>query len=1199
MSTAKKFFMLVIVLVISWSFLHIEPKHLIFSKQIENSVLKLKVLDGQLNQDFLKSQLHLSEVNYDLMNYHLHDVRVQQTLLSKAIRELNANNQFLSFESALKQYLDLAQRKEELLENLKSETAVLSNSIRYLRADYTNLQTMLFDKHEYLYDFELLQNNLVLFNLDSENEKLKTEILLRIDHLVLEKENQTKQSQIDSIERFLRHARIVLKNTSYLHHVITELNEIKTEIALTKIEQTNNALAQHEMRVAQGYRFVLSLIVFLMLVGIVAIVRRHDKDALLLKKSIHKLKQQQYALNEHAIVSVANRAGSIVYANEKFVQISGYSQEELLGQDHRLLNSGTHSRDFFVEMWKTICSGKVWHSDICNRSKDGNFYWVQSTIVPFFDADGQVESFISMRTDITAQKMMEFAAIKSEEWQRTVLNNLGDGVYLLDLEGRLTYLNATGERLFGYKFAELKDQHVHDLLHHHRSDGTRVLPQECPILINMQRQHVYQSDDELFFRKNGKSFPASVSSTPLFESGKLVGVVVCFRDITEQCVIQKQLIQAKEAAEKATRVKSDFLSTMSHEIRTPMNGIIGMTDLLLDTPLDAEQMEFATIIKSSSNALLSIINDVLDFSKIEAGQFEIENIDFSFIEVIDGSTDVIAPRAHEKSLSLISYVDPKIPEHLLGDPMRLRQIVLNFLSNAVKFTSEGTVFARAILQKQTQSQVWVRVEVTDSGIGISEESQKRLFQPFSQADSSTTRKYGGTGLGLSICKRLVELMQGRIGVKSVEGQGATFWIELPFSLADNADDHLIDATRIKQKLMLVLGYQEGHHEVYISYLNSWGVEVHSCQNVSDTQMLLEQVKDNTKPYDAMLLAGLAVDELLKKLHLIRADKHFSQIPIIVCQASRETSVRHELLESGATQVLTTPVKQSTLFESLLEIFYHEIHSHSLTAQPIVIDQIVPQVGQKYQLLLVEDNAVNQKIALRLLSKMGFEVDVADNGQEAFDMITARFDYDLLLMDCQMPIMDGFTATRVIRHYELEHKRRRIPIIAMTANAMQGDRERCLEVGMDDYVSKPIDAHKLQLVLQTWLPDSTRQNDDEKVHAVETKPREKKTPVELARMLDLFDGDEEIVGELLDVFYGTIETLKEKLQLAFETQSPDLKLVSHEIKGSSSNIGAEILGHLAQELEHAVPTQDWKKMAQLRDAILNELDRVKQFIESRK
>jgi PAS domain S-box-containing protein len=469
-----------------------------------------------------------------------------------------------------------------------------------------------------------------------------------------------------------------------------------------------------------------------------------------LEQANNELEQKQYALDQHAIVSIADKSGRIVYANDKFIDIGGHSIEELLGQNHRLLNSDFHSHDFFTEMWTEISRGNVWHGNICNRNKQGNLYWVQSTIVPFLDIHGQIERYISIRTDITAQKEMEQTAIKSEEWQRTILNNLGDGVYLLDLKGRLTYLNSTGEQLFGYKFAELEHKFLHDIIHHHRADGSFLPYQKCPIAKNMKKRIAYQSDDELFFRKNGESFPTSVSSAPLYENDKLVGVVVCFRDISEQRAIQQQLIEAKETAEQATKIKSEFLSTMSHEIRTPMNGVIGMTNLLLDTPLDAEQFEFTGIIQNSANALLGIINDILDFSKIEAGQFEIENLNFSFTEVIDGSTDVILPRAHEKSLSLISYVDPKIPEHLLGDPMRLRQIVLNFLSNAVKFTNEGTVLVKAILLKQSNGVAWVRLEITDNGIGISVEAQARLFQPFSQADSSTTREYGGTGLGFRV-----------------------------------------------------------------------------------------------------------------------------------------------------------------------------------------------------------------------------------------------------------------------------------------------------------------------------------------------------------------------------------------------------------------------------------------------------------------
>ncbi|MDD5215558.1 MAG: ATP-binding protein [Methylococcales bacterium] len=911
-----------------------------------------------------------------------------------------------------------------------------------------------------------------------------------------------------------------------------------------------------------------------------------------------ELKRQQYALNQHAIVSIADKTGRIVYINDKFAQISGYLAHELIGQDHRLLNSGVHPKEFFMTMWETIRNGKVWHSDICNRAKDGHLYWVQSTIVPFLDANGKIESYISMRTDISAQKEMEQAAVKSEEWQRTVLNNLGDGVYLLNLNGQLTYLNETGERLFGYKFAELKDKKVHDILHHHRPDGSFLSSQACPILLNMHKQIEYKSDDELFFRKDGTCFSASVSSTPLFESSKLVGVVVCFRDISEQRIIQLQLIEAKNAAEQATKVKSEFLSTMSHEIRTPMNGIIGMTDLLLDTPLDAEQLEFTTIIKNSSNALLGIINDILDFSKIEAGQFELENIGFSFNDVIDGSNDVIAPRAHEKSLSLISYVDPKIPEHLLGDPMRLRQIVLNFLSNAIKFTDEGTVLIRAILKQRVGKKCWVRIEITDNGIGISEEAQQRLFQPFSQADSSTTRKYGGTGLGLSICKRLIELMHGRIGVESELGHGSTFWMEVPFKLANNVDEQAITRNKLKNKLVLVLGYNEGHHEIYVSYLNEWGVDIHSCDNILETHALLEQVKDNEKSYDAILLAGLVFDELLNVVQLLRAEKAFAQVPIIVCQPSRESEVRHKLLNAGATQILITPVKQSTLFDSLIETFYHETHTH--VATKTILTHFAANAGEKHRVLLVEDNAVNQRIAVRLLEKMGLDVDIANNGQEAFDVLTTNHDYALVLMDCQMPIMDGFVATRLIRHHELNHNFIPVPIVAMTANAMQGDRERCLDAGMDDYISKPIEIGKLQQTLKKWLLDTYDSVDEVQTNDTEIAAIQNTSPaIDINRMLNLFDGDKEIIDELFDVFYESIDPLKEKLTNAVKTKSETITEIIHNIKGSSANIGAEVLRELCEKAERVVATKNWTEIEEFAIQIEQELNRVKVFIENNK
>jgi PAS domain S-box-containing protein len=982
--------------------------------------------------------------------------------------------------------------------------------------------------------------------------------------------------------------------------IIFQIRSPQANYLLAFIPELNaQALENGDIHVAKAYRILLVSMICLFIACVSFMARRVTK----LKKNLLDLQHEQCALNLHAIVSTTDKSGVILYANKKFTDVSGYSVGALVGQNHSLLNSDFHQKEFFVDMWQTISSGNVWHGDICNRAKDGHLYWVQSTIAPFLNKNNEVESYVSICTEITAQKEMEQAAIKSEEWQRTILNNLGDGVYLLDLDGRLTYLNAAGERLFCYDFEEIKHKFEHEILHYHFADNIPMPYQDGQITINMRAEAIYQSDDEVFFRKNGEKFPASVCSVPLYENNQLVGTVVCFRDISEQHAVKQQLIEAKDAAEKATRIKSEFLSTMSHEIRTPMSGIIGMTDLLLDTKLDSEQLEFTSIIKSSSNALLGIINDILDFSKIEAGQFELENLNFSFSKVINDSTDVMSARAYEKSLSLMSFIDPKIPENLLGDPMRLRQIVLNFLSNAVKFTSEGTVFVRATLLQKNTTTALVRLEITDSGIGVSQETQTRLFQPFSQADSSTTREYGGTGLGLSICKKLVELMDGRVGVESELGHGSTFWLELPFNLPSNADEHEIDSTKLKNKLILVLGYSEGYHEIYISYLQSWGISVHSCQNVADMQALLEQVEDSAQSYDAVLLgAGLEITELLQTIRLVRTQTALQNVPIVVCQSSRESSVRHDLLNCGATQVLTNPVKQSILFNSLLEIFYQKINAKQPKKQPSMLsNQILSASGQSYRLLLVEDNVVNQQIAIRLLKKMGFNVDVANNGQEAVEFLVQKSDYDLVLMDCQMPIMDGFVATSLIRNNEENQNIARIPIVAMTANAMQGDKERCINSGMDDYVSKPIEIEKLQQALKKWLPDvaATEVEKIKNEPSIFAPPLNDEPAIDMRRMFDLFDGDEEIIDELFGIFYDSIESLQIKLVDVVNAKSEAIADTVHNIKGSGANIGAEILRDLCKQLEAVVLTEDWSEVEYLTAQIGNELNRVKIFIETRR
>ncbi|MDP3331113.1 MAG: ATP-binding protein, partial [Methylococcaceae bacterium] len=512
----------------------------------------------------------------------------------------------------------------------------------------------------------------------------------------------------------------------------------------------------------------------------------------------------------------------------------------------------------------------------------------------------------------------------------------------------------------------------------------------------MKNKQIYRSENEVFFNKNGLALPVSVTGAPLLDEDQVIGSVVTFRDAGVQQQIQTKLIEAKEAAEETARIKADFLSTMSHEIRTPLNGVIGMTDLLLDTAMNEEQLEFANTIKISANALLGIINDILDFSKIEAGRLEIEQIEFSLQHVLEGSVDLVASKAYEKGLSLMSFVDPAIPNRLTGDPARLRQILLNFLSNAIKFTTNGDIVARAKLETHNSQQVRVRLEVSDNGIGITRETQRRLFQPFAQADSSTTRKYGGTGLGLSICKHLAELMDGEIGMESHEGQGSVFWISIPFTvnatknLAQTPTAPTTDNTpSLRGKRLLLAGDKAGNRALYLMYLYAWGLRVDVAESLLEICQLINDAKIAGDEYLALLLTQpLPGSDLLHTISTVHKEPGLQSFPILVCQALVDLSLKNTLIDVGATAVLVKPVKQSALFDAIVSLLNLdglakvEPELIAPTERAAIPPPINHAQAQQRLILLAEDNLVNQQVALRVLNKMGYIVHIANNGQEA-------------------------------------------------------------------------------------------------------------------------------------------------------------------------------------------------------------------------
>jgi PAS domain S-box-containing protein len=763
-------------------------------------------------------------------------------------------------------------------------------------------------------------------------------------------------------------------------------------------------------------------------------------------------------------------AGQYLNVNPALATMYGYdSVQDLIAGLTRIENQlyvNPNRRNEFIQIMAEHSSVRGFESEIYR--KDGSTMWISENARAVKDDGGRIVYYEGMVEDITERKRLEAELHESEQSLSALINNIDDSIWSVDAEYRLLTFN----NVFAQLFEEQYHTHIKagDVILDHlptewRTEDIalydRALAGEKFII---ERRYQYETEERYY----------EISYNPIRSNDAIGGVAVFSKDITERQRAHIALQQAMVAAESSNRLKSEFLANMSHEIRTPMNGVIGMTDLLLMTDLTHEQREFARTVRISGESLLVVINDILDFSKIEAGKLDLEITDFDLRESIDSTMDLLAAQAHSKGLELAAFIRPEVPLELRGDPGRLRQVVNNLVGNAVKFTSQGEVVVTVSRVSETPTHARLRFEVRDTGIGINEKGQQRLFKAFSQADGSTTRKYGGTGLGLAISKRLVEMMNGQIGVKSELGKGSTFFFD-----ADFEKQTITLKSVVHQDLsglhVLIVDDNATNREILDHHTRMWKMRSALAEGGEQALALLRE-QANKDPFELVIL-DMQMPEMdgLMLGEKIKADPAIASVRLVMLTSLGNQMDAEAMKRAGIEACVLKPVKQSRLFHRIAEVMAGHrplARKKTQTATLTMKNAIAAPIGltkKPARVLLAEDNIINQKVALGLLNNIGYSADVANNGLEVLAALDLRA-YDLILMDCQMPELDGYETTHRIRaRADLKGMR----IIAMTANAMRGESEKCLEAGMDDYLSKPVRLETLRDMLSRWMPDGSK------------------------------------------------------------------------------------------------------------------------------
>ncbi|OFX78884.1 MAG: hypothetical protein A2X12_12220 [Bacteroidetes bacterium GWE2_29_8] len=782
------------------------------------------------------------------------------------------------------------------------------------------------------------------------------------------------------------------------------------------------------------------------------------KAELALRKSYKEISDFKFALDEAAIVSMSDNDGKIIYVNYKFCLISEYFDKELIGKNHRLLNSGYHDKELFEDLWQTVTRGRVWRGEIKNKTKSGKYFWVDTTIVPFLDEKkGTPFQYIAIRFDVTKKKLAE-EKLKKNEFDLLEAQKIAKvGSYEVELTNRIITLSIQAQNIIKYNEENISVDDYLKMIH--KSDAQNFKKELFKLIKNKTE---FELDYRLLNNNNEYIYILGKSKPVINENGEFVKIIGTVQDITDRKMFEKELINAKEIAEEAARSKSEFLAMMSHEIRTPMNGVIGMTSLLMNTPLSGEQSEYVETIRISGESLLTILNDILDFSKIEANSMELEIQPFNIYECIEDSIDLFTSKAIEKEIELIYFIDFNVPHCLEGDITRIRQIIVNLISNAIKFTEKGqvmlTVNVVSIKKDIAELEFWIR----DTGIGIPKEKINKLFNAFTQVDSSISRRYGGTGLGLAICNKLTKLMNGKIGVESEADKGSNFYFKIKLKVNREKSEAINkpELNNLKNDKLLLLDNNISILMLIENIFNYNDIKIHHASNTENAKQLISNNK-----YDILIIDYTFDNNIVDVINNIREKNNENIFIIVLLYPSNLNNFKQLKQTLNLTGYLIKPIKQRELLNSIEKITEKSINKNTEKKQNELINIFENNLNEEYPLriLVAEDNIINQKLIMRVLKNMGYNAEVAGNGKEVIDSLY-RQEYDLIFMDVQMPEMDGLEATKFICETWSD---KRPFIIAMTANVMQGDKEMCLNAGMDDYIGKPIKLNEVKDKIIEW------------------------------------------------------------------------------------------------------------------------------------